>query len=276
MSAVAWAGRLDLAASFLFGGAGAVTLGSLTFREFEVPESIPWGGQQQTTVHKFPGGSRQIDAMGRDDRSLDWSGVFLSGDAVYRARAVDQMRIDGEAIALSWAGFSYQVVIGSFEPDYRRSSHIPYRISCIVLKDNAGETQGSFLTSAVQVLADVNLAVGYVSNLTTGGLSGALTAALGVATGAAATASASGFILGSADYGGAVSAVQGAGSALAGAASGLGNTLSGIVARSPLGGLVSGASDLTSALSAAGDLAKVTVARSLIGRALTNAVVGAT
>ena len=54
-----------------------VTLGGFAFQDFEVPERIPAGGEQMLAIHKLVGGRRVIDAMGRDDAALEWSGYFL-------------------------------------------------------------------------------------------------------------------------------------------------------------------------------------------------------
>ena len=56
-------------------GAG-ITIGAVGLTEMEVPEKLTWGGQQQLSVHRLLGGQRVVDAMGADDRTLDWSGPY--------------------------------------------------------------------------------------------------------------------------------------------------------------------------------------------------------
>lgn len=112
-----------------------VKLGDFEFTNFEVPREIPFGGEQQLVVHQLPGGRRVIDAMGRDDGQLEWSGFFTGPAAAERARYVDGLRVKGDALLLTWAAFRYLVVIQSFEAAYRRKNRVPYRICCVVVED---------------------------------------------------------------------------------------------------------------------------------------------
>ncbi len=112
-----------------------VTLGNFSFQGFEVPAEMPFGGAQALTTHKLIGGTRIIDAMGRDDVLLSWSGTFLSPDAAQRARALDALRVVGAPLLLVWNSFRYLVVIQRFSPIYRHASEVPYRIECEVVQD---------------------------------------------------------------------------------------------------------------------------------------------
>lgn len=182
-------GRADLAASLLFGGSGGVVLGDFAFEDFEIPEQISWGGQQQITVHKFPGGARVIDAMGRDDMPLSWSGIFLN-DPETRARQIDEMRIAGEAVPLTWRDFSYTVIISDFRCD-TRAFHSPYQITCTVLSDDSASDDSGEPSILQQIGADINSALGFnVSATVSNALSVAQTAstALTVLTGGSAAA----------------------------------------------------------------------------------------
>jgi hypothetical protein len=152
-------GRADIAASLLFGGSDGVVLGPVEFQDMETPEQITWGGQQQTTVHKFPGGVRVIDAMGRDDMPLSWSGIFIDNPEI-RARAIDELRISGEAVSLTWRDFSYTVIVTQFECD-TRAFHSPYRITCTVLSDDTAAANDSEPTILQQIGADLNDALGF-------------------------------------------------------------------------------------------------------------------
>lgn len=131
-------------------------LGPILFQDFELPDSIIWGGAQQLTIHRLPGGTRIIDAMGRDDADITWSGIFSGPDATARARALDLMRCDGAPWPLTWDSFFYSVIIHRFEADYRRVNWIPYKIACCVLRDEAAallEIPLSLAASAAQDLA---------------------------------------------------------------------------------------------------------------------------
>ena len=113
-----------------------VTLGGIEFSGMEVPEKIPFGGTQQTVTNKFPGGDRQVQVMGADDRDIDWSGKFYGNDAISRALIFEDMKNKGLPVDLVWDNFKRQVIIKSFEADYETQGLIlSYKISCIVLKD---------------------------------------------------------------------------------------------------------------------------------------------
>ena len=50
----------------------AYSLGSVSFRSFEVPATINVGGAQRLAVHRLLGGIRVIDALGRDDSDISF------------------------------------------------------------------------------------------------------------------------------------------------------------------------------------------------------------
>lgn len=108
-------------------------LGSFIFNDIELPEKVPFGGEQTITVHKMLGGARVVDAMGPDEADIQWSGRFQSGDANIRARAVDAMRIAGVAVPLIVDDEYRTVIIKSFKWDYQRFYQIPYSITCLVV-----------------------------------------------------------------------------------------------------------------------------------------------
>jgi len=110
-------------------------LGDLNFSRFEVPEHIQYGGDQALAVHELVGGKRIVDAMGRQDKPLEWSGMFIGENASDRARYLNYLRIAGKPLNLTWAEYAYSVVIKSANLDYRRAYEIPYSISCTVVED---------------------------------------------------------------------------------------------------------------------------------------------
>lgn len=110
-------------------------LGDFVFEGAEVPESLPFGGEQALAVHRMVGGARIIDAMGADPAPIEWSGIFLGDVAVQRARYLDNLRKKGGPLLLTWSEFRYTVVIKSFQPRYDFEYNIPYRIVCEVVRD---------------------------------------------------------------------------------------------------------------------------------------------
>jgi nucleoid-associated protein YgaU len=113
-----------------------LVLGPFTFGGLEKPTAMPFGGEQRTVAHELIGGGRTIDAMGRSDRPIEWSGWLLGADAVNRAQQLDALRIAGAKLNLTWDKFNYDVIVRNFLADYQRFYQIAYRITCEVIADN--------------------------------------------------------------------------------------------------------------------------------------------
>ena len=112
-----------------------LVLGDFQFGALEIPAEIHFGGSQRLAVHELVGGARVIDAMGRSDRALEWSGLLLGNGAIGRARFLDTLRVSGLSLPLAWSEFKYQVLVRDFDAAYQKGYQIPYRISCEVLAD---------------------------------------------------------------------------------------------------------------------------------------------
>lgn len=120
-----------------------LTLGEITFANFEVPTSMPFGGTQMLTIHRLVGGGRQIDALGADPEPISWSGWFTDVNGRDRARYLDRMRKAGQRLHLAWDEFAFTVVIREAKFVYRLANRIQYSITCEVVED---------LTAVVQIL----------------------------------------------------------------------------------------------------------------------------
>ena len=139
-------------------------LGPIVFQDFEIPSGVNFGGRQRIALYRLPGGSRVIDALGRDDAQISFSGIFAGPSATLRARSLDELRVAGAALPLTWDVLFYTVLISEFRADYRTSWWIPYRIVCTVLQDEASTlTQGTASLTAA-TLSDIGTAAGYASN----------------------------------------------------------------------------------------------------------------
>lgn len=119
-------------------------LGDFTFSRFEIPEHIPFGGDQKLIIHELVGGARVIDAMGATTVPIEWSGFFTGQFGLSRARYVDNLRKAGLPLQLAWSELSFNVLIKSFHCDFRNFYRIPYTIVCEVVSD---------LTKGADVLA---------------------------------------------------------------------------------------------------------------------------
>ena len=112
-----------------------LTLGQVTFSTYEIPQNINFGGDQALSIKQLVGGQRVIDAMGRVDDDITWSGLFFGSTSTFRARFLDTMRIQGLPLPLSWSQFNYSVVIKSFKASFERTYQIPYTITVSVIQD---------------------------------------------------------------------------------------------------------------------------------------------
>lgn len=110
-------------------------LGDFQFRATEIPERISFGGAQQLVVHKLIGGVRVIDAMGRDDAPVTWSGLFQGPDSVTRAQFLDTLRVQGGVQFLSYYTLGADVVVKSFSADFERFYQVPYTITVEIVRD---------------------------------------------------------------------------------------------------------------------------------------------
>jgi hypothetical protein len=158
------------------------TRGDFAFADTEVPERISFGGEQNLVVHDLVGGARVVDAMGRNDAPLEWSGIFVGAQALARARMLDAMRVDGLPLVLTWSELAYSVVIRSFRADFEQRFQIPYTISFIVVKDRTSPSAGTRANVDDAIRGDMATATSLgaqVGDSTLSGLLGTLGSAVG-------------------------------------------------------------------------------------------------
>lgn len=118
-------------------------LGDFQFDREEVPERIPFGGEQQLAVHRLVGGTKVVDAMGAFSAPPEWSGWLRGPKALARARALDAMRVAGAPVVLKWSELVYAVLVREFRADFERFYQIPYHITCEVVEDLTLSTAGN-------------------------------------------------------------------------------------------------------------------------------------
>jgi hypothetical protein len=164
---------LNVVTSLAFGQVGAILLGDFVFDGFEVPSHIQFGGGQGMTVHRLVGGERVVDLLGADEMDISWSGTFINSTGInlvragldrgdkepeMRVRQLEQMRADGKPLPLQWGDNYYTVFIKSlrFETKY---SHVPYDISCLVLRNEATAPQPEpYIDTTSSLTDDLNSA----------------------------------------------------------------------------------------------------------------------
>ena len=252
-------GGLSAVESLLSGP--AVTIGGIGLSGLEVPAKMPFGGDQRLVVHKLPGGGRVVDALGRDDRDIEWSGYFTGGNAVARALQLDTIRTSGRQVTLTWGSFRRNVVLKTFDVDYGSAgSLLPYRLVCVVVTIGPGTSQPTLLSS---VASDISSTLGLDS----------LAPTVASATTIAQAALPIGAVLsnGSPDYLALSSAVGSASSAASAASTAADVQLAGVAsAGASVGTTFGGLGNLSVASVAADAQAAATQATAFLGRAVKN------
>lgn len=139
-----------------------LSLGGIVFESYALPEHVPLGGEHHFVVHKLIGGDRVINAMGRDDSDISWSGRLQRPDAVEVAQSIDQLRISGQAVPLIVDSQMYTVGVHKFEWDYERFYQILYKITCLVISSQGGniavESLDTLISSDLSLIS-ANLAL---------------------------------------------------------------------------------------------------------------------
>lgn len=145
---------------------------TFVFSGAEIPEKISFGGSQKLVKHELVGGRRVVDAMGRADMALAWSGYLLGQSALQRARFLDTLRASGRQAVLTWSELSYVVVVEEFSADFERYFKLPYHISLAVVADQAQPVNSTKLAGVDEtVRADNSTAQTLGANIGDGTLS---------------------------------------------------------------------------------------------------------
>jgi len=260
------------AVSQIFGGSGGVQLGDVSFSDFEVPEKISWGGKQDIVHQKLPGGQVVLNAMGIDYPPIVWSGIFDGFDALDRSRQIYQMLVAAALVPLTWNDRSYTVLVADYQADDTKTNWIPYRVTCIVLRDETLSQADAPPSLLSQVTGDIAGAIGITPAQLAAGVGTALKVAQVASTVVGAVTRGSSAALGLA---GAVGAAAGAvGGALSLANGAMGGIVQNAIATGasilPIGSAVAGAANLVSAVSTAQSLAALPIIGGLVGRVATN------
>jgi hypothetical protein len=235
-----------------------LTLGPVIFQGFEIPCGINFGGKQRLAVHRLPGGVRVIDALGRDDADIAFSGIFCGDNATLRARLLDEMRASGALLPLTWDVFFYTVVVAQFQANYSTSNWIPYRITCTVLLDEASALIQAAVSLGASVLSDVGTAI-----------SQAMASGVDISSLQTTMSDTSATVRDTAAYNVAQSGIATVQSNLASAIDAAGTALPIDAITSP-GNASSGVAGLTTAIGASQQLSQLTIAQSYLGRVATN------
>ena len=276
-----------------------VQLGTVTLQGVEVPSELVVSGQQQTVIHKLPGGDRVINSFGADPAPITLAGMFTGPNTASRYQALDAMRIAGAPVQLLAAGLALQAVVTGFRYTIReRGAVVPYELTLEVVPQLAsvlstagtsvlsgliGSDAASALTSITSTIGDASAYVAGLTGQATTilgdavpvaslvGAGGPLAAVSSSLTAASALTGTGASLAGSpAALGGFVTAMQGAGSGLMTTIAGADSSIAGI-AGSASNGVCSDAASLQEVTAQAGILAGATQAGGYVNRALAGA-----
>jgi hypothetical protein len=140
-----------------------IQIGSISLHGFEIPQSLCFGGRHRLAVHSLTGGRRIVERLGPDDGKISFQGTFSGSNAEARVRAIDNLRLSGEVVWLTWESIRRQIVVESFIAEYHSPWWIQYKISCVVFHQ-AGASAGSTLSVAALVSTDLSNALAAVAN----------------------------------------------------------------------------------------------------------------
>jgi hypothetical protein len=138
--------------------ASIITIGPISLTDFEIPQSVRFGGRHRLTIHSLSDGRRIVEKLGPDDSDIQFQGTFSGPTAETRVRAFDNLRLSGELVWLTWQSFSRQVIVKSFVATYKTPWWIPYQVSCTVV-NQARSTSSPVINLAATLSADLNYAL---------------------------------------------------------------------------------------------------------------------
>jgi len=112
-----------------------LTLGSVTFQEWEVPNKIEHGSKQRLSANKNIGGQRNVNAMGADPKNIKWAGRLWGPDATSRRDQLQSMCDGGQQVSLMFSTKYYMVVVEDVSFSHELDFMILYEIDCYVVSD---------------------------------------------------------------------------------------------------------------------------------------------
>lgn len=136
----------------------SIRIGSIDLQDFEVPASLRFGGAYKLAVHRSASGHRYIERLGPDDAEIRFQGTFSGPQAELRARRLNNLRLSGQSVWLTWRSFRYSVIVKVFLADYRSAWWIPFQVSCLIV-DQPGVTAFDGPVLAALVSADLDRAM---------------------------------------------------------------------------------------------------------------------
>jgi hypothetical protein len=136
-------------------------LGPVSFRNFEIPSKINFGGQQRLVVHTLADGSRVVDELGPFDADIRFSGILSGPDATERALLLDRLRISGDALSLTWDIFFYSIILKQITFDFENEFWIPFEVSCTVIDQSVDQVSDLSAQGTNAIASDLQALVAF-------------------------------------------------------------------------------------------------------------------
>ena len=110
-------------------GLAQLQLGDVIFEHDDLPEEIGLGGEQMLAVFRFPGGHKEVQFFGVQDRNQAWSGTLNHVNALEKLIVLDRMYRSGAVYDLKVGPLlTRRVMIKKFEWRYRNLYEFAYEI----------------------------------------------------------------------------------------------------------------------------------------------------
>jgi hypothetical protein len=141
-----------------------LTLGSITFQDFELPNGnkeglTSFGGIVKLAVFDFPGGMRSVQSFGPFDAEKAWSGTIFGGNAIQRALQMDYVRKQAQSVALTYNAWSYDVVVKEWLFNVKNENEVDYSIRLVPYNDRNSQSSPSSPTTGLPPVAPaINMA----------------------------------------------------------------------------------------------------------------------
>ena len=131
-------------------------IGSISLRDFETPSTVKFGGTQRIAVHRLANGRRVLDALGREESDITFSGVLSGSDAEARVQALDLLRTTGQRTSLQWSSFHFDVIVRQFSIEFQSPHWIPYQLVCAVLEQSIDDSASNLTAGPETLLGDLD------------------------------------------------------------------------------------------------------------------------
>lgn len=116
-----------------------MSIGSVVFADFEVPESLEsLGTKQAHKKREFPGGTITIRNLGAFPLPLSWRGYLTGPTAFDRMAELQRLAATGQSVKLAYGRVAWQGEVIEFDARPRHEFLIPYTIHFEPTKDLSG------------------------------------------------------------------------------------------------------------------------------------------